>query len=244
MDWFFYPHGFVRKAKALLEQQLIGPAPTTWAEGGDALQSNSGPWLYKPLLQSSGWRINLEEARESRAGWCPGLGVEERHGLCPLKRHIPVIVSHWDVNRPGSSHVAGKSNRGLGPAGMGTAGDKGEQKIDALIPLHAYPEILSRVSNLYVKYLCGKSHQKVQRSEEPGGKCYIFLQALHSRASEGTWCETTPPTHTHQMLPHPEDVKDNQADLNLPQTAWAAPPGGPFTCPSPAGLASAPQPKL
>ena len=94
--------------------------------------------------------------------------MEERHGLCPLKRHIPVIVSHWEVNQPGSSHVAGKSNRGLGPAGMGTAGDKGEQKIDALIPLHAFPEILSRISNLDVKHLCGKSHQKVQRSGEPG----------------------------------------------------------------------------
>lgn len=45
MDWFFYPHGFVQKAKALLEQKLTGPAPTAWAEeeGETRYKATVGP---------------------------------------------------------------------------------------------------------------------------------------------------------------------------------------------------------
>lgn len=57
--WFFHPH----KAKTLLDQELTGPAPTTWTEEEGKMKNNSRPRIHKSLLQSSGW----EEAAEGRA---------------------------------------------------------------------------------------------------------------------------------------------------------------------------------
>lgn len=74
-------------------------------------------------------------------------------------RALPTQKAHCCCHRvplgchqPGGSHVASKSNRGPSPR-VEMGGFKQEPKINALICFHTFPEILSSISDLAVKYL-------------------------------------------------------------------------------------------